>query len=110
LKNNDCVLKRSLGCQKLLGHQDEVWHVQFSHSGDRLASASKDRSAIIWAVPPNGDARMLLTLKGHPDSVTHLSWSRDDTKLLTCSSVQVPEILSGHRSSCTLTPGKAGCS
>lgn len=75
--------------QKLLGHQDEVWHVQFSHSGDRLASASKDRSAIIWAVPPNGDARMLLTLKGHPDSVTHLSWSRDDTKLLTCSSVQV---------------------
>ena len=75
--------------QKLEGHQDEVWHVQFSHGGDRLASASKDRTAIIWAVPPSGDAKQLLTLTGHPDSVTHLSWSRDDTKLLTCSSHQV---------------------
>ena len=61
--------------QKLEAHRDEVWHVQFSHGGDRLASASKDRTAIIWGVAPGGDARQLLTLKGHPDSVTHLSWS-----------------------------------
>ncbi|XP_021736376.1 protein KAKU4-like isoform X2 [Chenopodium quinoa] len=34
--------------QILEGHQDEVWCLQFSHKGKYLASASKDRSAIIW--------------------------------------------------------------
>jgi WD40 repeat protein len=29
-------------------HQDEVWHVQFSHDGSRLATASKDTTVAIW--------------------------------------------------------------
>ena len=36
--------------QILEGHQDEVWYLQFSHEGKYLASASNDRSAIIWEV------------------------------------------------------------
>jgi WD repeat-containing protein 26 len=34
----------------LTGHADEVWHLDWSHGGDFLASASKDRTAIIWRV------------------------------------------------------------
>lgn len=31
-------------------HKDEVWHIQWSHDGRFLASASKDRTAIIWRI------------------------------------------------------------
>ena len=31
-------------------HEDEVWYVQFSHDGTRLATASKDSKAIIWDI------------------------------------------------------------
>jgi WD40 repeat protein len=29
-------------------HEDEVWAIQYSHNGIYLASASKDKRAIIW--------------------------------------------------------------
>ena len=29
-------------------HSDEVWNIEWSHNGNFLASASKDKSAIIW--------------------------------------------------------------
>lgn len=75
--------------QSLNGHSDEIWHLQFSHRGDRLASASKDLTAVIWSVSSRGDAFLLHTLKGHPKAVTHLTWSPDDSMLLTCSERQV---------------------
>lgn len=31
-------------------HTDEVWNLEWSHSGRYLATASKDKSAIIWRV------------------------------------------------------------
>jgi WD repeat-containing protein 26 len=31
-------------------HTDEVWNLEWSHDGAYLASASKDRSAIIWRI------------------------------------------------------------
>jgi WD40 repeat protein len=30
------------------GGQDEVWYVQFSHEGTQFATASKDKTVIIW--------------------------------------------------------------
>ncbi len=31
-------------------HTDEVWNLEWSHSGTYLATASKDKSAIIWRI------------------------------------------------------------
>lgn len=72
--------------QVLESHRDEVWHVQFSHSGMMLASASKDATAIIWRVTPQGEAIHMHTLAGHEKAVAFLTWSPDDSRLLSCGS------------------------
>ena len=74
--------------QVLENHRDEVWHVQFSHSGTMLASASKDASALVWRVTPAGEAILMHTLAGHAKPVVFLAWSPDDCRLLTCCSGQ----------------------
>ena len=38
----------SLPTNILAGHEDEVWNIQWSHDGNYLASASKDKKAMIW--------------------------------------------------------------
>lgn len=65
----------------LIHHNDEVWHVSFSHNGKYVASASKDKTAIIWDIET---FRPRLILSGHTDAVSYLSWSPDDEYLLTC--------------------------
>ncbi|KJA27057.1 hypothetical protein HYPSUDRAFT_131958 [Hypholoma sublateritium FD-334 SS-4] len=71
-------------------HNDEVWNIAWSHDGAFLASASKDKSAIIWrrgstidATAPPRDWEALLILREHPYPVGCLAWSLDDTVLLT---------------------------
>ncbi|KAL1918269.1 uncharacterized protein VTP21DRAFT_2929 [Calcarisporiella thermophila] len=63
-------------------HTDEVWFVAFSNSGRLLASASKDMTVIIWDVE---EGKSIRTLRGHTKSVSYVSWSPDDTMLLSCS-------------------------
>ncbi|KAG4924130.1 hypothetical protein AAZX31_18G108800 [Glycine max] len=70
--------------QILEAHDDEVWYVQFSHNGKYLASASNDRSAIIWEVDMNGELSIKHKLSGHQKSVSSVSWSPNDQELLTC--------------------------
>lgn len=36
--------------QILQAHQDEVWFLKFSDNGKFLASASNDKTAIVWEV------------------------------------------------------------
>ncbi|CAG8545721.1 3038_t:CDS:2, partial [Scutellospora calospora] len=62
-------------------HEDEVWYVAFSNNGKFLASASKDKTAIIWSLET---LDYVHELKAHSDCVSFLSWSPDDTKILTC--------------------------
>ncbi len=70
--------------QVLEQHSDEVWHIAFSHGGSMLASASKDRSAVIWAVGQDGLLRARHVLDSHEQPVCYLAWSPDDSMLLTC--------------------------
>ncbi len=70
--------------QILDNHRDEVWHVQFSHSGTMLASASKDTTALIWRVDSLGEPILMHTLAGHEKAVAFLTWSPDDSRILTC--------------------------
>ncbi|OIW20950.1 hypothetical protein TanjilG_25945 [Lupinus angustifolius] len=70
--------------QILEAHDDEVWFVQFSHNGKYLASASHDRSAIIWEIDGNGGLSVKHRLSGHQRPVSSVSWSPNDQELLTC--------------------------
>ncbi|KAG6909629.1 hypothetical protein DXG01_016411 [Tephrocybe rancida] len=68
-------------------HSDEVWNMEWSHDGLQLATASKDKTAIIWRLSYDVEQRTQwkphLTLKDHPYPVGCLAWSKDDSILLT---------------------------
>ncbi|KAG2077940.1 WD40 repeat-like protein [Suillus decipiens] len=69
-------------------HSDEVWNVAWSHDGVRLASASKDKTAIIWRIgleaePSSRDCIVEFILRDHPYPVGCLAWSLDDSILST---------------------------
>ncbi|KZV65911.1 WD40 repeat-like protein [Peniophora sp. CONT] len=72
-------------------HTDEVWNLAWSHDGRRLATASCDKSVIVWRIEkPAHDGeewtvREELTLKDHPYAVNYVAWSPDDEVLLTSS-------------------------
>ena len=60
----------------------EVWQVQFSHDGTRLAAAGSDETVVVW------DTRtfsVAFTLQGHEAGVGNVSWSPDDSLIVTCS-------------------------
>ncbi|UPR04175.1 WD40 repeat domain-containing protein [Chloropicon primus] len=94
----------SVTCQVLDGHSDEVWHIQFSSSGQMLASASADGTCIIWDYAPseasdlNGGgsssaAKKKFKLKhellGHKKPIAFVCWSPNDKYLLTCGNDHV---------------------
>lgn len=69
-------------------HSDEVWNVAWSHDGTHLASASKDKTAIIWRIgleaePSSRDCIAEFILRDHPYPVGCLAWSLDDSILST---------------------------
>jgi len=101
--------------QVLDAHTDEVWHVQWSPDGARLATASADHTAIIWrwageetdaadvgASPTERNLlgegaegrggqsahrqlEILYRLEGHKKEIAFLAWSVDSKRLATCS-------------------------
>ncbi|KAG8473978.1 hypothetical protein CXB51_033698 [Gossypium anomalum] len=75
--------------QILEAHKNEVWFVQFSHNGKYLGSSSKDHSAIIWEVKENGQVLLKHILCGHQKPVLIVSWSPDDSQILTCGQDEV---------------------
>ncbi|KAK9820308.1 hypothetical protein WJX72_008774 [[Myrmecia] bisecta] len=75
----------SVTTQVLLDHGDEVWHLQFSHNGQMLASASRDSCAIIWTVVSRRQVIKRHVLRGHSKAITLVAWSPDDSLLATCS-------------------------
>lgn len=91
-------------------HTDEVWRLAWSHNGEFLATAGKDRTVIIWNVKvrptllpscvllgltsENGaivqeDFAVHKILGPHPDPVSCLAWSPDDSILLTAAEMVI---------------------
>ncbi|BGP45859.1 hypothetical protein JCM10450v2_001694 [Rhodotorula kratochvilovae] len=64
-------------------HTDEVWRVVWSHSGEWLATAGKDRTAMIWRVKTGFTLDKVF--REHADPVSCLAWSPDDSILLTAA-------------------------
>src|SRR3569833_224005 len=62
-------------------HTGEVWQVQFSHDGTRLASCGADRHVIVWDVP---SFYVVFKLEVHEGGVGNVAWSPDDKLLVSC--------------------------
>ncbi|CAE6467768.1 unnamed protein product [Rhizoctonia solani] len=75
----------------LAEHLDEVWRLEWSHDGRFLASASQDKTAIIWKIshlqpdsdPTTRECLAERVLSGHECPVNALAWSPNDKILLT---------------------------
>jgi WD40 repeat protein len=71
---------------ELQHHRDEVWHLEFSHDGSMLATASKDNTVIIYDTTSWTPISRLNQQKPHNEcGVCYVSWSPDDTYILACS-------------------------
>lgn len=63
-------------------HTGEVYCVAFSNDGKRLASSGEDGLLVIYDVET---FESIHTLSEHDDSIGFVSWSPDDSLLVTCS-------------------------
>jgi WD40 repeat protein len=70
------------GLFTLEGHTDAVTSVAFSPDGQRLATASRDKTAKVWDARTGQELR---ALKGHTDDVTSVAFSPDGQRLATTS-------------------------
>ena len=66
----------------LEGHRDGVLGVEWSHSGDRIATVSDDRTVRIWSFPAG---EIVQNLTGHTSGALDVDWSPDDSKIITGS-------------------------
>jgi len=76
---NNFPLQAVLDLNKHIG---ELWFVEFSHSGTRLAVCGSDITVTIYDVE---DFEIVHTLLDHEGGVCSVAWSPDDTMLVTCS-------------------------
>ncbi|KAI9731947.1 MAG: hypothetical protein M1834_004398 [Cirrosporium novae-zelandiae] len=81
-------------------HSDEVWYLDFSHDGTKLASTSKDSLLLVYETY-NFD--VLQRLRGHEQAATFLVWSPDDTKIISCSWDNTARIWDLATGQCILT-------
>jgi WD40 repeat protein len=80
----------------LEGHTAEVSRAAFSPDGKRLASASSDRTVVIWDLQTGQPS---LTLKGHTGILTGVAFSPDGKRLASSSfdkTVLIWDSASGH--------------
>jgi WD repeat-containing protein 26 len=78
-------------------HSDEVFHVRFSPDGTKLASASMDKSAIIYDTVTFA---VIHKFKEHGKEVTSVAWSPDSSKLITCSKDSKARVWDAEKGSC----------
>jgi WD40 repeat protein len=66
----------------LEGHEADVYQVEFSPDGTKVATSSFDQTARLWSV---ADGTPLAVLSGHQSKVLALAFSRDGSLLATAS-------------------------
>jgi len=84
----------------------EVWQIQFSHDGQKLAACGSREQVIIW------DTRTftpIQVLSDHDKGVTNISWSPDDLKIVTCSMDNHALIWDANVSHCYSTKREKTC-
>jgi len=93
----------------LTHHKDEVWFVQFSHNGKLLATASKDKSVVVWDMEkllasPKSDTEsaILYDLSDSTSPLGCFAWSPDDS-LLCCGYNKTIRIFRASDGSCVET-------
>lgn len=89
----------------LQGHTDEVWFIRYSHNGQYLASASKDKTVIIWAIGED-TVRAMHILSGHTKEANYLAWSPDDEYLVTVSRDRTAKLWDVQKGVCLQTCNK----
>ncbi|KAL1987564.1 hypothetical protein VTN96DRAFT_3164 [Rasamsonia emersonii] len=85
---------------ELTRHSDEIWYVEFSHDGSKLATASKDRSVIIYDTSTFSVIHKFLE---HDEPVAYATWSPDDSKVITCSQDKKAKVWDIETGRCLLT-------
>jgi WD40 repeat protein len=81
-------------------HTDEVFHVRFSPDGSKLASASMDKTAIIYDTT---SFEIIHKLKDHGKEVTSVAWSPDSSKLISCSKDSKARVWDAEKGICLAT-------
>ncbi|KAI6660096.1 hypothetical protein LOD99_14437 [Oopsacas minuta] len=81
-------------------HTDEVWFLQFSHDGSKLASGCKDGKIIIYDFSiiitedyPSSSPALLHTLTAQAGGIGYLSWSPDDKHIISCGREESSELM-----------------
>lgn len=62
--------------------EGEVYVVEFSHNGKRLAASGADGMTVVY---DTSTFQVRHTLREHSEPVVCIAWSPDDTRLITCS-------------------------
>jgi len=87
---------------ELRNHDSEVWFLAFSNNGNRLATASRDKSVNIYDVESN--FRLQHSLGDHDAGVCCVAWSPDDSRILTCTRERDNSVRMWNAEVCAMSP------
>ncbi len=84
MDHNVCVWNPVSGVKlvEMRGHEANIYMVDFSHDGTRIATASEDQTARVWNLETGEE---LLTLHEHSAPIWCVAFSKDDNEVATGS-------------------------
>ncbi|KAI9798670.1 MAG: hypothetical protein M1833_004659 [Piccolia ochrophora] len=86
--------------RELEKHTDEVWYLEYSHDGSRLATTGQDKTVVIYDVRTFD---VIHILSDHTQPIAYVAWSPDDTKLISCSHDCTARVWDTQSGTCLVT-------